>query len=97
LALKEILSIVSEFSGKASPTIRIPHNIALPIAYLSEAWARIIQTAEPLATVDGVKMSKKKMYFTSAKAKITLGYTCRPAKDAIRDAIEWFGTHGYLD
>jgi dihydroflavonol-4-reductase len=96
-ALKEILDIVAEYSGRASPNICIPHNIALPIAYLSEAWAKIGQTDEPLATVDGVNMSRQKMYFTSAKATAILGYSHRPSKEAIRDAIEWFGMHGYLD
>ncbi|MBT3989063.1 MAG: NAD-dependent epimerase/dehydratase family protein [Rhodospirillaceae bacterium] len=97
LSLKQILELVAEVTGKPAPKICIPHNVVLPIAYLAEAWAKLTHGAEPFATVDGVNMARKKMYFSSAKAQKELGYTHRPPIDAIRDAIKWFGEQGYLD
>ena len=51
---------------------------------------------EPFITLDGVRMSRKQMYFTSAKASCELHYTPRPAREAIADAIDWFKANGYL-
>jgi len=97
LSLKSLLEIVAGFTGKPAPNICVPHEVVLPIARLAEAWARLTNGSEPFATVDGANMARKKMYFTSEKAKRELGYTHRPVKDAISDAIKWFGDNGYLD
>ena len=97
ISLEEILKLVSEFTGKTAPTINIPAKLVLPIAYLTQAWAKITKSSEPFITVDGVRMSQQKMYYDSSKAELELGYKSRPAKVAIRDAIEWFGEHGYLN
>ena len=51
---------------------------------------------EPFTTLDGVRMSRKKMYFSSAKAVRELGYRPRPACEAIADAVAWFAANGYL-
>jgi dihydroflavonol-4-reductase len=51
---------------------------------------------EPFATVDGLKMSKKKMYFSSARAEKELGYRHRPGPEALSDAVAWFRENGYL-
>jgi dihydroflavonol-4-reductase len=96
LTFKEILELVSECTDIAAPTIRIPHNIVLPIAHLVQAWATITKSSEPFVTVDGVRMAKQIMHYDSTKAKLELGYESRPAKEAIQDAIKWFGEHGYL-
>jgi dihydroflavonol-4-reductase len=96
LTFKEILDLVSEYSNKAAPTISIPHSVVLPIAYLVQAWATITKSSEPFVTVDGVRMAKQIMYYDSNKAKLKLGYKSRPAKEAIQDAIKWFGEYGYL-
>jgi dihydroflavonol-4-reductase len=96
LSLKELLEYVAGFTGKSAPKICIPHEVVLPIAHLAEAWARLTNGSEPFATVDGTNMARKKMYFTSAKAEGELGYTHRPVKEAIGDAIKWFGDNGYL-
>ena len=53
-------------------------------------------TAQPIMTVDGVRMAKKHMFYSSAKAERRLGYTHRPAAAALRDAIAWFHSHAYL-
>ena len=95
MTLKEIFETISEITGAPPPRIKLPHNLILPLAYLFEMVSRITGT-EPLATVDGVKLSKKKMFFSSKRAETELGYSHRPARQAIRDAVEWFGKQGLL-
>ncbi|MCH8162610.1 MAG: NAD-dependent epimerase/dehydratase family protein [Proteobacteria bacterium] len=94
LSLQAILGIICELSNKKPPSIKLPHNLILPIAWFMERWA-VISKKEPRATVDEIRMSKKHMYFSSDKAIEELGYQFRPAKEAINDAIEWFIKNGY--
>ena len=65
------------------------------MALVAEAVARLTKR-EPRVTLDGLRMSKKHMYFSSAKAERELGYRWREPKLAIADAIDWFASHGYL-
>ncbi|MBF0269772.1 MAG: NAD-dependent epimerase/dehydratase family protein [Alphaproteobacteria bacterium] len=95
MALKDILAEVARLMGRKPPSISLPHSAVMPIAFFSEIWARIFG-GEPMATLDGVRMAKKKMFFTSAKAEAELGYRARPARQAIADAVAWFKTNGYL-
>ncbi len=95
LSLAEILGIVAQQQGRKPPTVSLPHNLILPFAWCAEQIARLTGK-EPFATVDGLNMAKKKMWFTSARAEAELGYTHRPAPDAIHDAIIWFQQNGYL-
>ncbi len=94
LSLQAILGIICDYAGLAPPRLRLPHNAVYPFAWLAEQWARV-SGKEPFATVDGVKMSKKFMYFSSALAQQALGYESRPARLAIEDAIDWFRENGY--
>lgn len=89
MTLRSILVKVAAMSGRTPPRIRLPIAAVLPVAYVSEFWARLTGR-EPLATVDGVKMARKFMYFSSAKAKAALGYAPRPADAALADAVAWF-------
>nr|VFK49790.1 MAG: dihydroflavonol-4-reductase [Candidatus Kentron sp. TC] len=95
MTLREILTVIAEITGRPAPRIKIPHDVGLLIAYLSEAWAWLSRGAEPRATVDGVRMSRKLMYFTSDKARRELGYSPRPAREALADAVEWFLENEY--
>lgn len=95
MSLQAILGAVAEAAGRRAPKLKIPHGAILPIAYAAEAWARIFG-GEPFATVDGVRMARKKMYFSHAKAARDLGYAPRPAGQALADAVRWFKDHGYL-
>ncbi len=95
LSLAEILSEISQAVGRRAPRLRVPHSVLLPIALGAEFAARITGR-EPFVTLDGVRMSRKKMYFTSDKASRELGYATRPARRAIADAVVWFRTNGYL-
>lgn len=95
MSLREILVKIAGFVGRPPPRLRLPHNLVLPIAYAAEAWARLSQR-EPRVNVDGVRMAKKRMYFSSVKARQALGYSPRPGEAALEDAIIWFGEQGYL-
>lgn len=96
MELSEILAHIAHLMKRKPPTLKIPHNAILPIAYLAEAWTRITGGDDPFVLVDGVKMAKKKMFFSSAKAIRELGYQARPAGDALDDAVKWFQAEGYF-
>ncbi len=96
MALKDILAAIARITGGRPPRFSIPHDLILPIAYAAEAWARLGGGGDPFVTVDGLKMAKKKMFFSSAKARRDLGYAPRPAAQALADAVAWFGDNGYL-
>jgi len=69
--------------------------VILPLAYVVEFFSKITKK-EPFVTVDGVLMSKKKMFFSIEKAKKELGYNPRPVDEAIKDSIDWFRQKGYI-
>jgi len=95
LGLTEILSEVARVTGRRPPPLKIPYAAVLPIAAGAELLARITRR-QPFATVDAVRMSRKKMFFTAARASAELGYTARPGRYAIADAVAWFRANGYL-
>jgi dihydroflavonol-4-reductase len=95
LSLKTILGIIAELVGRKPPRIRLAHAIVMPIAYLAEGYSRV--TGRPTrVTVESVRMSRKRMFFSSAKARRELTYHWRPAREAFTDAIRWFRDNGYL-
>lgn len=96
LTLREIFTSVAHLTGRRPPKLRLSSHAVLPIAYLAQGWARLTHGREPMTTVDGVRMARKQMFFSSTKAMQTLGYQCRPAEEAFQDAIAWFRTHRYL-
>jgi dihydroflavonol-4-reductase len=92
MSLKDILYFIAKKTNQKPPSICLPHSVVLPIAYLSEAFTRLTGGNEPAVCVDGVRMSKKWMYFSSDKAKHELAYSPRSADEALSDAVEWFQT-----
>nr|WP_041319811.1 hopanoid-associated sugar epimerase [Hyphomicrobium denitrificans] len=95
MTLGDMLAEISRLAGRRAPTTRLPRHLVYPIAYGAEAAARITGR-EPFATVDGIRMAKYKMYFSSAKAKREIAYRSRPASEALADAYDWFRDAGYL-
>ncbi len=93
--LVEILREIATIVGRSPPRIRLPHNLVLPVAYVAEAVAALTGS-EPFVTVDGIKLAKKRMYFSTAKAERMLGYRARPAFEALADAITWYRDGGHL-
>jgi dihydroflavonol-4-reductase len=94
LSLSEILAIVAEAAGRRAPRLKIPYGVVLPVAVGAEMMARLTRR-EPFVTIDGARMSRKRMFFSSARAIRELGYAPRPAREAIVDAVAWFRTNGY--
>jgi dihydroflavonol-4-reductase len=94
--LQWILQTVAELTGRSPPRIRLPHWFVTPLAHVAESATRLLGGGEPMLTVDGVRMSRNFMYFSSAKAERELGYSARPALWALRDELEWFYENGYV-
>jgi dihydroflavonol-4-reductase len=93
MPLAAILASIAEMYGRKPPRLRLPHAAVLPIALLSQTWSRF-SGREPFATVDGIRMARKHMFFTSARARRELGYAPRPAWEALRDAVAYFAARG---
>jgi dihydroflavonol-4-reductase len=89
MTLREILTELARVVGRRPPRWRLSHRAVLPIAYIAEGWAHV-SGQEPLATVDGVRLSAKSMYFSSARAEHELGYAPGDARVALKAAAEWF-------
>ncbi len=94
MTLLQILQTIDDLSGRRTKRINLPANLILPLAWMMEKSA-MITNIEPRATVDSVRMAKKKMFFSSEKAIRELGYQYRPAMEALRDAMSWFQDNGY--
>jgi dihydroflavonol-4-reductase len=95
MTLREILFEIADLAGRKPPRIRLSTAMVFPIAYLAEGLARV--TGRPgRITVEGVRMARKRMFFSSEKARRELGYQWRPPREALRDAIAWLREQGYL-
>ena len=95
LPLQQMLADIAGIVGRRPPTIALPRWPLYPLALGAEAVARFTKR-EPFVTVDALKMSKNKMFFTSAKAERELGYRARPYRQGLEDALAWFREAGYL-
>jgi dihydroflavonol-4-reductase len=93
MTLSAILGEIAALTDRRPPKVKLPHAAVLPLAYVAEAWSRL-SGGEPFVTVDGVRMSRKQMFFSSAKATAQLGYRPRPASEALRDAVAYFRERG---
>jgi dihydroflavonol-4-reductase len=95
MTLREILFEIAQLMGRKPPRIRLPTGVVLPIAYIAEAVARV--TGRPgRITLEGVRMARKRMFFSSDRAQRELGYQWRPPTEALRDAIAWLRAQGSL-
>jgi dihydroflavonol-4-reductase len=95
LTLAAILGRIAVMVGRRPPLVKLPRAPLFPLAVVAELWARLTG-AEPFVTVDGLRMARWHMFFTSAKAERDLGYRHRPAGDALEDAVAWFRQAGHL-
>jgi dihydroflavonol-4-reductase len=96
MTLKEIFCTVGRLTGQNPPKICLPHALVFPIACMSEAWARLVSRREPRVSLTGVRLARKRMFFSIEKAKRFLGFNPRPIEEALRDAVDWFRENGYL-
>jgi dihydroflavonol-4-reductase len=95
LSLQALLGTVAGLTGRRTPWLKLPRGPLFPLAFGAEAVARLTGR-EPLLTMDGLRMSRHRMFFTSAKAERELGYRARPYQEGVADALAWFRTAGYL-
>ncbi|MGN6123665.1 MAG: hopanoid-associated sugar epimerase [Sphingomonas oligoaromativorans] len=95
VSLQEMLAEVAHLVGRKPPTIRLPRLPLMPLAAVSEAWGRMTGR-EPMLTRDALRMAKYRMFFSSERAKAELGYTARPWREAVADAIGWFRQEGMI-
>jgi dihydroflavonol-4-reductase len=93
--LATMLAEVACLSNRKPPWLRLPRPLIYPFALVSEAAAHITGR-EPFLTVDGLRMSKQTMFFSSAKAERDLGYHARPYREGLVEAVDWFREHGYV-
>jgi dihydroflavonol-4-reductase len=95
LTLKQLLDKMSAITGLPSPTVRVPHSVAMIFALWDQTITGKLRGREPRATVEAVRMGKKMMFVSSAKAERELGLRAIPVYAALRSAIDWFRAHGY--
>jgi dihydroflavonol-4-reductase len=95
MTLRTILEQIARLVGRKPPSIRLPYAAVLPIAYVAEAFAKVSGRSGRV-TVEGVRMSRKRMFFSSARAATELGYRWRPPLEAFEDALRWFRERGLL-
>ncbi|MGB6352419.1 MAG: hopanoid-associated sugar epimerase [Steroidobacteraceae bacterium] len=95
MTLRTILAQIAQLVGRRPPRIRLPYAAVLPVAYAAEALA-MVSGRSGRVTLEGVRMSRKRMFFSSAKAAEELGYRWRPPLEAFVDALRWFRERGLL-
>jgi dihydroflavonol-4-reductase len=95
VTLQQLLGEIAVLSGRRPPRVKLPLWPLWPLAHAAEAVAQLTGR-EPFVTVDGLKMSRNRMFFSSAKAQRELGYTPGPHRAALEAALAWFGSNGYL-
>jgi dihydroflavonol-4-reductase len=95
LTLKQILDRMSAITGLPSPTMKVPHAVAMGFAFFDETITGKLRGKEPRATVEAVRMGKKMMFALSVKAERELGFKVSPVYNSLRAAIDWFVEHGY--
>lgn len=95
LTLKQILDKLAAITGLRSPTLRVPYAVAIATGVVDEMVTGRILRREPRATIDAVRMGRKKMFVSSSKAERELGWKTAGVDDALRRAVEWFRANGY--
>ena len=95
MTLREILEALASITGRKAPRLRIPHVAAMCAAAASTARARIFG-GQPDIPIEGVRMARKKMYFSATKAVRELGIPQGSVEDALVRAVRWFEEHGYV-
>jgi len=95
LTLKQILDKLAAITGLPSPKVRVPYVMALATGVVDEVVTGRMLGREPRVTIDAVRMGRKKMFVSSAKAERELGWELAPVEDALRRAVDWFKENQY--
>jgi dihydroflavonol-4-reductase len=96
LTLKEVLDLLAEISGRPQTRLRIPHWVAMTWGYIDVTIARLNPYYSPTATPEKVRLSHRYEYFDSSKAVEELGLPQKPAREALRKAVDWYRANGYV-
>lgn len=96
LRLSDWLKILSEETQQPLPRWKVPYSLALLVAWFSEMWADHVSGKMPMATVTGVRLTRRNMFFDSSISLKELGLHPRPIREAARDAIAWYRSQGWL-
>ena len=95
LTLKQMLDVLSKITGLRAPAWKIPHSLALGVAYMSTAFSRLIG-GEPQIPVEGVKIARHKMFVDCSRAQRELGFQSGSVAAALERAVRWYGANGYV-
>jgi dihydroflavonol-4-reductase len=96
LTLKELLDTLARITGLSAPTMKIPHGVALGVAYVESALSRLVGK-EPQIPVEGVKIAQHKMFVDCSRAKKELGFQPGPVSKALERAVRWYQANGYVN
>jgi dihydroflavonol-4-reductase len=96
LTLKQILDRLAAITGLPSPRVRLPYAVALAAGAVDTLFSGVLLRREPRVTLDSVRIGRKKMFASSAKAERELGWKIIPVDNALRRAVDWFRAHGYV-
>src|SRR6266550_1045006 len=95
LTLKQVLDTLAKISGLDAPRLKIPHGLALGVAYANTAFSRLVGR-EPSIPVEGVKIARHKMFVDCSRAKRELGFQAGPVAAALERAVRWYEANGYI-
>ena len=95
LSLKELLDTLAEITGLPAPSMKIPHGLALGVAYLETGFSRLLGK-EPQIPVEGVKIAQHKMFVDVSRAQRELGFQPGSVSDALERAVRWYQANGYV-
>jgi len=96
MTLAHILETLARLTGRRAPTMRIPYSVAYAAGWLSTTLSDLVTHRPPAIALESVKMAKRHMFFSSAKAIAELGLPQTPVERAFEDALDWFSHHRYF-
>jgi dihydroflavonol-4-reductase len=94
--LSEWLSILGEEARQPLPRWKVPYSFALLAAWFSEVWADYVSNKMPLATITGVRLTRRNMFFDPSASLNELGLHPRPIRESVRDTVAWYRSQGWL-
>jgi dihydroflavonol-4-reductase len=96
LSMRAILAMLAACCGLPAPRLQVPHGLVLTAAMASDLVEGRLLRREPHVPLEGARMSGSRMIFNDDRARSELGYTSRPAREAIEESARWFAGHGYV-
>jgi dihydroflavonol-4-reductase len=95
LTLKALLDLLAEITGLSAPSMKIPHGMALGVAYVESAFSRLVGK-QPAIPVEAVKIAQHRMFVDASRAQRELGFNPGPVKSALERAAQWYVANGYV-